>query len=334
MRLKRYSSLEYLILRRIHCDPLFFTMPTTQASSTPKDTDGRHSPANSSSGGSSHLLVEHSDDHSTKAVIKMKKNHKRALLDRLLQGYTSFMGSALHQDRGLKLLQYTLWMLQWVGQKSGRDNVLVRDALKKLFNELSFARYVLRFLGLPPALEAARSGSWSASSESNRGVHSLLGKILAWSMIGYYPLEYGAYVQWQTPRLFFSRDKTGPSSRLPEKLSAWSCRFWLAYTVTEIVQCWLKLREETKKLQAVEEAKKNVDAPKTEETVVASPSDIRNLKLQITRDVLFTLPAIHWSLPNWDIDPLLSEPLCNAFMWLESVVCMYQSVANFRGEPQ
>lgn len=320
-------------------------MPTTQASSTPKDTDGRHSPANSSSGESSHLLVEHSDDPSTKAVVMImkKKNHTNkmaARLDRLLQGYTTFMGSALHQDRGLKLLQYTLWMLQWVGHKSGRDNVLVRDAVKKLCNEVSFARYVLRFLGLPPALEAARSGSWSAAStseSSNKGVHTLLGKILAWSMIGYYPLEYGAYVQWQTPRLFFSRDSSsqaGPSSRLAEKLSAWSCRFWLAYTVTEIVQCWLKLREETKKLQAVEEAKKNDDARKTEETVLASPSDIRNLKLQITRDLLFTLPAIHWSLPNWDIDPLLSEPLCNAFMWLESVVCMYQSVANFRGEPQ
>ena len=298
------------------------------------DDDGRHSPANSSSGGSSHLLVEHSDDASTKAVVIRNKNmpatnNKMAVIDRLLQGYTQFMGSALHQDRGIKLLQYTLWMVSYGLQKTGRDNVLVRDGLKKLFNELSFARYVLRFLGWPPAVEAARSGTWGYSS---KGLHRILGKIMAWAMIGYYPLEYGAYVQWQTPKLFFSRST--PSSRLAERLSAWSCRFWLAYTLTEIVQCWLKLKDETKKIKAVEDNKKNDDAQTSstaeEGEALASPSAIRNLKLQITRDLLFTLPAIHWSLPNWDIDPLLSEPMCNTLMWLESVVCMYQSVTNFR----
>jgi hypothetical protein len=36
------------------------------------------------------------------------------------------------------------------------------------------------------------------------------------------------------------------------------------------------------------------------------------------------LPCINWSLPNWDIDPMLPENVVNGLMWLESIVCLYQ----------
>lgn len=290
------------------------------SSTPPAKRKGECSSPDNSSTGTDPLMVEHPDK-----TISLKDT--RSCLDRLLQGYTKFMAPGINQDRGLKLLQYTIWMFS----HALRDRVLVRDALKKLYNELSFARYVLRLLGLPPAMEAVRSGSWSASSDHNKGFHKFLGQLLAWSMIGYYPLEYGAYVQWQTPKLFFP--KTGGPSRLAEKLSAWSCRFWLAYTVTEILQCWLKLREEKHKLKAIEQRKKNDDAGgEDEEAIIVAPKPgvLRNLRLQILRDLLFTLPAIHWSLPNWDTQPWLPDPLVNTLMWLESVVCMYQSIANFQ----
>lgn len=288
-------------------------------SSPPTDRQECASPDNSSTG-TDPLIVEHPD----KSIAKTKPKDTRAFLDRLLQGYTSFMGPGINQDRGLKLLQYTLWMFSY----ALNDRVLMRDALKKLYNELSFGRYLLRLLGLPAAMEAVRSGSWSASSDSNKGLHKFLGQIMAWSMIGYYPLEHGAYLQWQTPKLLFP--KTGGPSRIAEKLSAWSCRFWLAYTVTEILQCWLKLREEKQKLQLFEEKKKTDDEEEGTVIIPPQPGALRNLRLQIARDLLFTLPAIHWSLPNWDTQPWLPDPLVNTLMWLESVVCMYQSVSNFQ----
>lgn len=246
-----------------------------------------------------------------------------------LKGYTSFMDKGINQDRGLKLMQYTLWMVALYY----KDRVVIRDSLKKLYNDLSFARYALRLFGLPTAIEASKTNSWSASSETRKGIHKFLGQILAWSMVGYYPLEHGAYLQWQTPKLFFQ--KTKPPPRLAEKLSAWSCRCWLVYIVAEISQCWLKLREESYLLRrnwkkTIESEDEEGDEKSAKLVVHRDMAAIRNLKLQILRNLLFTLPAIHWSLPHWDTNPWLPEPLVNSLMWLEAVVCMYQSIANFR----
>ena len=372
---------------------------TTTTNNTPTAAavvgGGRHSPANSSSGGSSHFLVEHSDtvddeggnpsttSTTTTGGAVLPKNNKKgaqllvAVLDKFLRDYTQFMTSGLNQDRSLKLLQYTLWMVSYgvsktttTTESSSPASTIIRESLRKLFNELSFTRYVLRFLGLPAALEATRSGSWSMTSPKNPRWHKILGQIMAWSMIGYYPLEHGAYLQWQTPKLLplllggafdwkrrrSGGDVDGPTSssvRLAGKLSAWSCRFWLIYTVTEIIQCVWKLREETNNLRLLEDKKKNDDhdvsdgddcaittttTTTSSSSIVSAPpagaattmATIRNLRLQIVRDVLFTLPAIHWSLPNWDIDPLLSDLQCNSLMWCESIACMYQSIRNFQ----
>ena len=302
--------------------------------------DGSSSPVSST--GTDPLMVEHPDVDSKTSMpsttITVTKD-TRSFLDRFLKGYTNFMGPGIHQDRGLKLLQWTLWMLSY----AYNDRTVLRDAFKKLYNELSFARYVIRLLQLPPAMEAARNGSWSASSDTHKSIHKWLGQIMAWSMIGYYPLEHGAYVQWQAPRLFFP--KTGGPNRLAEKLSAWSCRFWLAYIVAEFLQCWLKLREETQKLQAMVHQKKSShtdhddeddddedDDTKENQQILTTPNlaAMRSLRLQMMRDALFAIPALQWALPNWDTDPWLPTPFIHTLMWLESVVCMYQSVTNFQ----
>jgi Peroxisomal biogenesis factor 11 (PEX11) len=310
--------------------------------------DGSSSPVSST--GTDPLMVEHPDQDSKAPLVlgaaTTEERDTRSRLDRFLQGYTKFMGPGIHQDRGLKLLQWSLWMFSYYATNDNQKPIL-RDALKKLYNELSFARYVIRLLQLPTALEAARSGSWSAASslDSHKSIHKILGQVMAWSMIGYYPLEHGAYVQWQAPRLLFP--KTGGPSRLAEKLSAWSCRFWLAYIVAEMVQCYLKLREESQKLQAIGHQKKtdehsDDDDDDDEEdsnnnnqrqiTTSAPPNlaAMRSLRLQIVRDCLFAIPALQWALPNWDTDPWLPTPVIHTMMWLESVVCMYQSITNFQ----
>lgn len=328
-----------------------------QQPASPNSRTGASSPDSST------LMVEHTDTASAKEddflpIDSGSPKHRQeqldhqSKLDRFLQGYGKFMSAGVHQDRSIKLLQYTLWMVSHFGVGSnnngnnGSSNVVIRQALKKLSNEMSFARYVLRFLEWPQAIEAAKSGSWTVSSTltSHQSIHKWLGRILAWSMVGYYPLEYGSYLQWQTPTLLFPTKALPPLPRLAEKLSAWSCRAWLAYIVADMMQSWLKLREEQQLLQQQTHAKKTDGDDDDSNTSdkndkrhqlaylpnATTAAAMKKLRLQIVRGALFALPAIHWSLPNWDRDPWLPEPVVNTLMWLEAVVCMYQSVSSFQ----
>eukprot|EP00531_Pseudo-nitzschia_arenysensis_P003533 CAMPEP_0116129496 /NCGR_PEP_ID=MMETSP0329-20121206/7953_1 /TAXON_ID=697910 /ORGANISM="Pseudo-nitzschia arenysensis, Strain B593" /LENGTH=107 /DNA_ID=CAMNT_0003623763 /DNA_START=705 /DNA_END=1028 /DNA_ORIENTATION=- len=52
--------------------------------------------------------------------------------------------------------------------------------------------------------------------------------------------------------------------------------------------------------------------------------------MRILRDALYVLPAITWSLPKWDTDPLLSGNTVNGLCWLESVLGLYQGVDDYR----
>jgi len=229
---------------------------------------------------------------------------------RFLQSYTVYVGKSLNQDKLIKTLQYSLWMLSRFYY--GKDDKVARAALAKLCGELSWARYVTRLFGLPTALEGVQSGSWATPKA--------LGKAMAWSMVFYYPLENLAYLKFQAPQWiqaprFGARVDDGKPDRLAVRASAWSCRFWLAYTVLDIVRSTLALQPNL--------------VSKDTAALAPIPSDTRrNERLQIIRNALFVMPAIHWSLPNWDTQPLLSETVCNTLLWLEAVVCMYQSYHN------
>jgi hypothetical protein len=179
-----------------------------------------------------------------------------------------------------------------------------REALVKLSGDISWARYLTRFLSFPVALEAALSGSWGGSGNQNKS----LGKAMAWAMLAYYPLEHLSYLKWQAPDLF---SKTKQSSRLAEKASAWSCRFWWAYALLDLIRSKRALQQQQQQ----------------DNTAITSR---RTERLQIVRNALFFLPMIHWSLPNWDRDPWLSPEAVNGLMWLESVVCFYQGMQSFR----
>lgn len=145
---------------------------------------------------------------------------KTSAFDQFLTNYVKFTSSALNTDRSLKLLQWTLWLASYIKKSQG---------LKKLSLDLSFARYALRLLGLPASMEAARTGSWGS-----KNTPSWLGQIMAWSMIGYYPMEHVAYARWQAPQLLPGQNA--------ERWSAWSCRCWLLYIVADMTQSVLKLK--------------------------------------------------------------------------------------------
>jgi hypothetical protein len=264
--------------------------------------------------------------------LALKSSSLTAKLDRCLQRYVQYVSTALHQDRALKLLQWTLWLASRLVQlrtqrklsNGGSDNnSWLAAACRKLYVELSMTRYATRALGLPAAIQAARTGSWGYQDNAlvcgkhHSKLHQRLGQVMAWSMIGYYPTELLAYLQWMLP----AKPGSSGNPRSAERWSYISCRFWLAYIVAETCQCLLVYKE----IKDREKGRRDGQEDDDDKLIKAErQSMLRYSKLQLLRNALFVVPCVNWSLPNWDKDPLLPEAVVNALMWLESVVCLYQ----------
>lgn len=181
-------------------------------------------------------------------------------------------------------------------------------------------RYVLRLYGIPTAIEGIRTGSWSGGNWKDTRI-AKCANICAWSMLIYYPLEHVAYFQWKMPKVLNKIDGN--------KLSAWSCRFWLVFIMSEMYACILKDREMKLELDQLSSEKKPNSDIESETTSLIKAIDMN--RLQIVRDVLFTAPCINWSLDNWDTHPWLSENWCNGLSLAEAVVCMHQSIKGLIG---
>ena len=144
-------------------------------------------------------------------------------IDLFLRHYLRFLSSASNQDRALKLLQWTLKFLSTHSKH--------RLVLQKLGSDVSNARYVTRFLGLPDSIDALRSGSWGGDTPLSQR----LGRVMAWSMVVYYPCEHLAFLRWTAPDLLKSVNAS--------KMSAYSCRAWFVYIVAETMQSIHNLRD-------------------------------------------------------------------------------------------
>jgi Peroxisomal biogenesis factor 11 (PEX11) len=211
-----------------------------------------------------------------------------------------------NHDRSLKLLQYSFWAASRFYQADSKG----RTGLAKLATELYFTRAANRLFFLPSALatalEACRNtDSTRATATKQPWGSRMLGHVLAWSMVGYYPTEHVAYFHWMAPS-WLARGRSA------ERFSAWSCRCWVAYIVAESALCVLDLKKKSK----------------TSTTTETSGTDNnRQLQqLQLLRNALYIGPAVHWSLPNWDVSPWLSSPTLNALLFLESIVSMIQAL--------
>jgi hypothetical protein len=345
-------------------DPLLLSSPE-------KDTKVSGSSSCCGSGGDNSLIGNVGSNMKTKIL-------------QFLAYYVRFTSSALNQDKLLKLLQWSLWI--WgnsvnVNGSGNSNKELLKKWLLKLYNEVSMARYATRLLGFPTALEAAVNDSWTSSSVAvtassgskmttngtgNRqqsvinAVYKIVGKVLAYSMVGYHPTELMAYVLWMKPpmpspsyleqasvqrqRQLDQCPGNGPrsafwksilafpaSSWSAEKWSYISCRFWLAYVVAELLQCavqWHELRSVQQQLQNDKDGENDTTTEETQAQVAQVQGQIRNTVLQGLRDALFVVPCIQWSLPHWDTKPWLRPSTINTLMWCESLVCLYQALRN------
>lgn len=241
-------------------------------------------------------------------------------IDNFFIQYGKFTSKSLFTERGIKLVQWTMWLISQVTKDNQRFSKDLSPSVRKVYSDLSMMRYVLRFYGFPSALDAVRNpGSWAgappnASSWKDKRIVKL-SDLMAWSMLFYHPLEHVAYANWTMPKLFHRVDGN--------KMSAWSCRFWLAYIAADWISSILKNRElqEYKKtllLQGDNAALKIIEVDKS----------IKINRLQIVRNFFFAPPCLSWSLNKWATDPLLSENVINGMSWAEAVVCLYQSILS------
>ena len=159
------------------------------------------------------------------------KRRKGDALDRFLIAFNKFSSSGANQDKGLKVMQWSLSLLS-----SFSTTTTTPHYYNKLSNEISMARYLLRFFGLPGALQALRQGTWDDRRTSSI-MGKITGRIMALSMLGFYPLEHLSYLGWTSPDAL-------PISlrRQANRFSAYSCRCWLVYLVAEMTQSYYALQ--------------------------------------------------------------------------------------------
>jgi hypothetical protein len=239
----------------------------------------------------------------TTTNTRSKKVSVSALITKFLDRYGSYVSNSWNQDKLLKLLHYSLWMLSRFYAKSPHS----QQGLSFLNSEILWARYVTRLLGWPTALQGVVANDGADK-------YRRLGKAMAWSMVLYYPTEALAYVKWKTPQMV--APSYGAEHRLAERASAWSCRAWVAYIVLDMIRSVQVLSASP------------VEKGEDEDADVLTPKQRTSERLQILRNALFLAPAVHWSLPNWDTQPWLSDTTCKVLLWLEAVVCMGQSISN------
>jgi hypothetical protein len=197
---------------------------------------------------------------------------------------------------------------------------------------MSMTRYALRFYGFFQALEGYLNGSWAGGNWDNPLIAKLAKYVMAGSMLFYYPLEHVAYAGWQMPNLKLVRKVDA------NRVSAVSCAFWTIYIVGDFWASCLKWQELKSKLSELGELLRGKKATENREAVEevleqqqSLLNKLRHVKLQALRSLLFILPAINWSLPNWATNPLLSEPVLNGLMLTEAYTSVYQSLRAMIG---
>ena len=261
----------------------------------------------------------------------------------VLKSYTQYMAVAGNPDKGLKFLQYTLWFASHICRSASTvpsrrpigTFANVSLFFSKLSSHLSLTRCGLRLLEFPVALEALVHNSWMVQSRTLSSSHfagwdNILGRLLAMSMCLYYPMEHIAlFHSVVATRRLPNSEKLRPPQ---EWWSMWSCRRWLAFTVLELFQCALQcheLRQEQKRALSIQSNKPEDVSPSSDVNIDQNHKAQRHLQLQVLRNILCTLPALHRSLPHCDTKPWLPPTSVQFLLWLESLVCVYQSTFAF-----
>ena len=246
-------------------------------------------------------LVDMKIKSNTRSVVSSTPETR---LQQRLQFFVTFCNSSTNQDIVIKVLLWPLFLL----------------GLDKLAYQVSYARYVTRFLGLPAALDAALHNSWNATSENAffDSIYRWLGKFLALSMVLYYPMEHAAFLLWVQPTTSGSEDITALWWMDGNTWSYISCRCWFVYVLADLTQCLLQLVE----------LSQNKFRNKSAYLDVLDLSVLDRLH-QLARNVAMLYPSMYWSMPQstTGVHPLLSSSATvYALMWVEGLLHLHQSL--------
>ena len=281
------------------------------------------------------------DDHDPQTTTTITQSSSSSKLDRFFAKYYKFTNSSVFTERGIKLVQWMVWLLSKLTKDNQRFSKHLSPSLRKLYTDLFMMRYVLRFYGMPAAIDGVRKyGSWAGSPPYNNDDHDhatwkdkrivQLGNLMAWSMLLYHPCEHLAYGNWVMPKIIKVNGN---------KLSAWSCRFWLIYIVADWLSAFLKNCELHEKkrmlLQMAQSTSLPPSASPSQSSLEQNDSTTKEIdncmqmnRLQMIRNFFFTPPCLTWALDKWDTDPLLSENVVNGMSLAEALVCFYQTLKS------
>lgn len=243
----------------------------------------------------------------------------RRFLQRFLQRYTTAVSTSVHRDRLLKTLQYSLW---WYAHLA----LPYAKAANNLGAELSWARYLTRLAEGPMALQGLLYGTWTPFGDVKDPTSNFsklgrqLGRILAATMVLYYPTEHVAFGHW---KLMHSSTK----GRIAEWYSAISCKAWLAYILTDLVQGYISLAQ----TPLVKEKTDRDDDNDTQQQ--EQQRQQHKQRVIMARNLLFLLPAYHWSRTDWDKKPFLPATVVNGCMVVEAFLSLYQTSLEVPAPP-
>jgi translation initiation factor 2 beta subunit (eIF-2beta)/eIF-5 len=314
-------------------------------------------------------MVSSSSSTDASVILKYASREINATLQKYLAFYIKFVATPVNQDKLLKLMQWSLYMcsLAVIARRNkNASNLHSSQWLHKLYGEVSWARYILRILQFPMALDAVLNNSWTTQAavkcdaspttgdpSTTQRIYNVVGKVLSYSMLLYYPTELMAYLLWMKPPNPLSTTTAVAKQQIlctdgiclvekrrwlslyaPPQLSTWtpekwsylSCRCWLAYVAAELIQCVVQYKELLPQVPNDEGLSSNRDLERQRRMIV----------LQGVRNALFLLPCLQWSLPKWDTQPLCPTYTINTLMWFESLVSLYQAILaqRYQGQKQ
>ncbi|TIA86687.1 hypothetical protein E3P99_03591 [Wallemia hederae] len=206
---------------------------------------------------------------------KLVKRTRPQNLDKLIRYLSTWSGT----DKLFMVIQYASKLIVWSLSKSKRAQG-VSASLRSLGGLVGDHRVLLRLWGLLPMLQ------WAESIESERKVSRLalnIERLQALSMTVYYPLEH----LWYLADHGVIPIKPATSG----KIAIWSCRFWMLYTV----------------LQLIHNYDDNAALIKDKERDIKEEKGVNRLAIDIQRrsivdDTIINLAylplTLHWSLPS------------------------------------
>lgn len=160
------------------------------------------------------------------------------------------------------------------------------EFLSGVFGKVTDARFINRVMAWPATLESV----FHYANNPDNSSLGVLGQVMTWSMVAYYPLEHGWLLSTFKPQMVNIDGN---------KWSLWSCRFWAVYVVCDLLGTYIReqsVSEQIGKLSA-DERDKLAELKKQQ----------RNLRIWYTCALCDLVMAVQWSVAQ---GPFSTKQIC------------------------